>query len=89
MKAAVIALKRKTPIKTHNLKRLYSEVAEEIALTDEQVDFLAELTPASQTSRYVDAAVGIPREIYSSRLLRRYSTMAIPIFKKIRGSLRG
>ena len=88
LKAAIIALRRKTPIKTHNLKRLYSEVSRQIDLTEGQVDFLGELTPASQISRYVDVALGIPRDIYSRRLVTRYLVTAIPILKSIRRALR-
>jgi len=89
LKAAMIALRRKAPLKTHNLKRLYSEVADRISLTEEQVDFLGELTPASQISRYVDVALGIPRDVYSRRLVTRYLAMAVPILKSIRRVLRG
>lgn len=88
-KAAIIALRKKTPIKTHNLKRLCSEVDDQITLTQKQVDFLGELTPASQTSRYVDAALGIPRDVYSRRLVSRYLSMTEPILNKIRRPIKG
>jgi len=89
LKAAIITLRRKTPVKTHSLKRLHSEVADEVALSEEQVDFLGELTPASQISRYVDAALAVPRDVYSRRLVTRYLTLTEPILRSIRRSLRG
>jgi len=88
LKAAIIALRRKTPIKTHNLKRLYSDVTDEIRLTEEQADFLGELTPASQISRYVDVALGMPRDIYSRRLVTRYLAITESILRLIRRALK-
>lgn len=84
LKAAIIALKNKTAPKTHSLKLLHSEVADEIPLTGQQKDFLGELTPAAQVARYVDVAVGLPREIYSKRLVEEYLEKALPIIDATR-----
>jgi len=81
LKAAIIAFRRKAPMKTHNLKALHSEVADEVELSEEQQDFLGELTPAAQIAKYVDAATVVPRDIYSKRLAERYLTAAQPILK--------
>lgn len=88
LKAAIIALKLRTPPKTHNLKQLYLEVVDQIELSEEQVDFLAELTPASQTTRYVDISMALPRDIYSRRLVKRYFSSSRPILGAIRRRLK-
>jgi len=77
-------LKYKTPSKTHSLKQLYSEVGDKVSLTDEQKDFLGELTPAAQVARYVNAAVGLSREMYSKRLLEEYLEKSLPILEAIK-----
>jgi HEPN domain-containing protein len=53
-------------------------------LSDEQKDFLGELTPASQLARYVDVAVGLPRDIYSKRLVEEYLNKALPIIDTVK-----
>jgi HEPN domain-containing protein len=88
LKAAVAAFRQKAPPKTHNLKRLYSEVADQVRLRREQVDFLGDITPASQTSRYVDVAMALPREVYSKTLVERYLSSAKPVLGVIRRRLR-
>ncbi len=87
LKAAVVAFREKTPPKTHNLKRLYFDVKDRVKLSQEQVDFLGEITPASQTARYVDAAMALPREVYSKTLVQRYLSSAKPILRTIRRRL--
>lgn len=84
LKAAIIALKRKTPPKTHSLKKLYSEVSDKVELTDRQKDFLGELTPVAQVARYVNAAVELPREVYSKRLAEEYLEIALPILDAVK-----
>jgi HEPN domain-containing protein len=87
LKAAIIAFRRRAPMKTHNLKELHSEVADEVELSEEQQDFLGELTPAAQIARYVDAATAVPRDIYSKRLAERYLTAAQPILEAVKRRL--
>ncbi len=87
LKAAVVAFRQKAPAKTHNLKRLYSEVENQVRLNSEQVDFLGEVTPASQTARYVDAAMALPREVYSKTLVERYLSSAKPVLNIIKRRL--
>ncbi len=79
LKAAVVAYRQKVPPRTHNLKALYSEVAEQVGLSQKQVDFLGEITPVSQTARYVDVSMALPREVYSKKLVERYLSSAKPI----------
>ncbi len=88
LKAAVVAFREKAPPKSHNLKRLYVEVAGQVELSREQIDFLGEITPASQTARYVDAAMGLPRDVYSKKLVERYLSSARPILHIIKRRLR-
>lgn len=88
LKAAVIGLKLESPAKTHDLKRLYSRVAGDIKLSQEQIDFLGELTPVSQTARYVDVAVAMPRDVYSRTLAERYLSAAAPVLTAIKRRLK-
>lgn len=84
LKAAIVAFRQRAPPKSHNLKRLYSEVESQVRLNSLQVDFLGEVTPASQTARYVDAALALPREVYSKTLVDRYLSSARPILKIVK-----
>jgi len=87
LKAAIVALRGKEPTKTRNLKRLYLDVESEIGLSEEQKDFLGELTPVSQVARYIDLSVALPRDIYSRVLVERYLTMALPIIDTVKRRL--
>jgi len=87
LKAAIISLKHKAPPKTHRLRLLYSEVADEIQLTDEQVFFLGELTPVARRARYVDAGPGLPSEIYTKEILDEYLEKALPIIEAIKAHI--
>ncbi len=89
LKAAVVAYRQKVPSKTHNLKGLYSEVADQVGLSQKQVDFLGEITPASQAARYVDVSMVLPREVYSKELVERYFSSAKPILGVLKRGLRG
>lgn len=84
LKAAVIALKHKMPPKIHTLDELYDEVSAEVSLTEEQRDFLVELTPTYQVSRYVDAAGRLPRNAYTKRLAERYLENVLPIIDAVK-----
>jgi HEPN domain-containing protein len=87
LKAAIIALKQEAPPKVHNLVRLHAEVADKINLTDEQVRFLRILTTASHETRYIDAAPGLPSEIYTKKVVDEYLQKALPIIKKIKSAI--
>ena len=84
LKAAVIALRHRMPPKTHVLDELYDDVSAEVPLTEEQRDFLVELTPTHQVSRYVDAAGRLPRNAYTKRLVERYMENALPIIDAVK-----
>ena len=84
LKAAIIALKHKSPLKTHRLRLLYSEVASEVTLTIEQLRFLGELTPVARRARYTDAAQGLPSEIYTREIVIEYMEKAPPILEVIK-----
>ena len=84
LKAAVIAFKREMPPKIHVLDKLYDELSANVSLTEEQKDFLVELTPTYQVSRYVDAAGRLPRDAYTKRLAERYLENALPIIDAVR-----
>jgi len=84
LKAAVIALTREMPAKIHVLDKLYTEVSSEIPLTEEQKDFLVELTPTYQVARYINAAGRLPRNAYTKRLAERYLNNALPIIDAVK-----
>ena len=84
LKAAIVAFVRKEPPKTHNLKRLYSEIAGHIQLTDEQIAFLDELTPAVSKTRYMDVTLELADEIYTEDIVSEYIKKAVPIIDLIK-----
>lgn len=83
LKAAIAAFKHKEPPKTHNLKRLYSEIADRISLTNEQIAFLEELTPAVSKTRYMDVTLEFADEIYTEEVVDDYIKKAVPIIELI------
>lgn len=88
LKAAIVAFERKEPPKTHNLRRLYSEIADQIQLTDEQIAFLDELTPAVSKTRYMDVTLELADEIYTEDIVSEYIKKAVPIIELIKRSIK-
>jgi HEPN domain-containing protein len=84
LKAAILALKHEVPPKVHSLVKLYAEVADKVNFDDEQIRFLRVLTSASHETRYIDAAPGLPSEIYTKAIVNRYMQNALPIIDKIK-----
>jgi len=83
LKTAIIAFKHEAPLKVHNLVRLYAEIQDLVKLTDVQVSFLRVLTSASHETRYIDAAPGLPSEIYTKAVVGEYMNKALPILENI------
>ncbi|MHA1144224.1 MAG: HEPN domain-containing protein [Candidatus Helarchaeota archaeon] len=67
LKALFIHSKNDLPLKTHNLL----ELGREIELPEDFYSFLRELTPDYMTTRYPDAANGIPAELYDEEIAVR------------------
>ena len=88
MKVAIIALKHEVPPKVHNLIRLQAEIAGKIDLNDEQIHFLRILTSAAHETRYIDAAPGLPSEIYTKTVVDEYMQKALPIIEKVKKSIK-
>jgi len=84
LKAAVISLRSEMPPKIHVLDELYKRISADVPLTEEQRDFLIELTPTHQVARYVDAAGTLPRDAYTKRLAERYMESALPIIDAVK-----
>jgi HEPN domain-containing protein len=84
LKAAIVAFKQKEPPKTHNLKRLYSEISDQVKLTDEQIAFLDELTPVISKTRYMDVTLELADEIYTEDITSEYLKKAVPIIEMIK-----
>lgn len=66
LKAVVIEVKKVLPPKTHELMALGREAGAKELLAD-----LQELNPHFLTSRYPDAANGVPSETYNSKIALR------------------
>lgn len=87
LKAAIASFRHVEPPKTHNLKRLYAEVADKIQLTEEQVAFLDELTPAVSKTRYMDVTLELADEVYTEDIVSEYIKEALPIIDLIKKSI--
>jgi len=81
LKAAIVVLKRVAPPKVHNLVELHSKIADEVELTDEQIRFLRQLTLAVRETRYFDATLELPSEIYTKAVVDEFMAKALPIVK--------
>ena len=87
LKAAIAAFKYEEPPKTHNLKRLYSEITDRVQLTDDQIAFLEELTPAVSKTRYMDVTLELADEIYTEDIVSEYIKKAVPIIELIKKNI--
>ncbi len=87
LKAAIVVLKKVAPPKIHNLVELHSKVADEIKLTDDQIRFLRQLTLAVRETRYFDATLELPSEIYTKSVVDEFMTKALPIIKAIKARI--
>jgi len=76
LKALIIEKLRVLPPKIHNLLELGRVLSEEGIDISEIVDDLKDLNPHYLTSRYPDAANGMPSEVYSERIARQCLLMA-------------
>lgn len=84
LKAAIAAFQNREPPKTHNLKRLYSEVTKTVKLNEEQIAFLDELTPAVSKTRYMDVTLELADEIYTEEIVNEYIQKAVPIIESVK-----
>jgi HEPN domain-containing protein len=64
LKALFLEKKREIPPKTHNLL----ELAEGVSTPDELLSSLRRLNVAYATSRYPDAANGLPRDVFDNAI---------------------
>ncbi|MGC9153800.1 MAG: HEPN domain-containing protein [Vulcanisaeta sp.] len=62
LKAVIIANKRMSPPKTHDLVRLYNEVSDVMPLPQEAVDRLPEVSQYYVSARYPNAGLEVPSE---------------------------
>ena len=58
----IIALKRKVPLRTHDLVSLYQEINELIILPKELIDRLPEVSQYYVSARYPNAGLEVPSE---------------------------
>ena len=88
LKAAIVVLKKVAPPKLHNLVELHSKIADEVELTDEQIRFLRQLTLAVRETRYFDATLELPSEIYTKAVVEDFMTKALPIIEAIKTKIK-
>jgi HEPN domain-containing protein len=62
LKAVIIAIKRMSPPKTHDLVRLYNEVSDVMPLPQEVVDRLPEVSQYYVSARYPNVGLEVPSE---------------------------
>jgi HEPN domain-containing protein len=89
LKAAIVVLKKTAPPKVHNLVELHSKIANEIELNEEQIRFLRQLTLAVRDTRYFDATLELPSEIYTEAVVDEFMAKALPIIKIIKARIEG
>lgn len=70
LKGSVLLFRKRLPPKTHNLKEVHRRAQKEIPLSPEDVEFLGLITPHYATTRYVDAALALPRDVYNEAFAR-------------------
>ena len=87
LKAAIVVLKKTAPPKVHNLVELHSKIADEVTLTEDQIRFLRQLTLAVRETRYFDATLELPSEIYTKAVVDEYMAKALPIIKVIKAKI--
>jgi len=87
LKAAIVVLKKVAPPKVHNLVELHSIILGEVKLTEDQVRFLRQLTLAVRETRYFDATLELPSEIYTKAVIDEFMTKALPIIKAIKARI--
>lgn len=68
LKAAIIHVLRELPPKIHNLIELVESLRSANLSIDDVLDDVKELNPHYLTSRYPDAANGVPSEVYTKRM---------------------
>jgi HEPN domain-containing protein len=87
LKVAIVSLKDEFPEKTHRLQRLYAEIEDKVQLTEEQIEFLEELTSVAVSARYEDMELTDPSEIYTKSIVEEYMQKALLIIEKLRASI--
>jgi len=76
LRALIIERLRVLPPKIHNLVELASALRDAGVDVGEVLDDIKDLNPHYLTSRYPDAANGVPSEIYTRRVAAQCLTMA-------------
>ncbi|NIR47010.1 HEPN domain-containing protein [candidate division KSB1 bacterium] len=84
LKALYIQQKKQMPDKTHNLLRL----AESVGFPKNKLGLLRSLNPDFVTTRYPDAANGIPAEIFDKDIAQDHLEKAEEVMNWIRKTLK-
>ncbi len=83
LKAVFIHKKEQGPGLTHSLIYLASEVK----LPPEFFKFLRELTPQFVTTRYPDAAYGLPKDLYDKEMAKEYLKKTKEVLKWLKSQI--
>lgn len=84
LKALFIEVNREEPPKTHSMVRL----ARSLSAPEEIMEAAADLNPEYFSTRYPDAAVGIPAEMYTRKLAERHLRLAEKVVQWVESLLR-
>jgi HEPN domain-containing protein len=88
LKAGIAGFLKEEPPKDHNLMRLYSKIKLKLALDDEQIYFLRDLTSAAYETRYMDTTYRLSSEIFTKERVNKYMQKAVPIIEQIKTSIK-
>ena len=83
LKGSVLLFRKRLPPKTHNLKEIYRRVQKDVPLSPEDVEFLGLITPHYATTRYVDVALALPRDVYGEGFTRECLEKTGRVLKRI------
>lgn len=75
---------REMPTKTHNLIAL----GKSLEAPDQIMTAIRDLGPEYITSRYPDAAYGVPAELYDEKLASKHLAQAEEIIEWVKGNLK-
>lgn len=87
LKAAIIALRRELPPRTHDLTRLYQELRGVVQLPDDVVENLPTLSQYYITSRYPNAGLEVPSESFTRTQAEAALRITETVVRLVEGSI--
>jgi HEPN domain-containing protein len=80
-KGLSIHLKKERPIHSHNLVTLYNRIKMKLVLPRNLQDFLSEITPYYRITRYPNSAMGVPHELITKSIAKRFLKHTKSVFQ--------